>query len=958
MELQFRGGAAAKELPFNILRYAKDSDELLAEFVDLYYLDREFTVAGFTILRPADDVLKGLIAEMKKVDSEPPDPKFITQQEKGLRFILKGAITPGILHASHFYVSMAQRAYVIYAFDNTIYIRESLTSDPNEQKKGVQADLIVVAQNGSSIYRLKGELPKGVAPLKVPSPRTPVSSPVVQKRKRKLMFGGAINYLPCEVTGGALVRGSRYKIMEDIKNGSQELSIPAKGADWAEFFIESFCVFVFEAGCPPDVCPNAAKEAVLSLLTGNPEFDALIVLEPLVESPLRPEASADNRTFNYLVPDEAINKWIEWWTTNPKVAMQMTVNFHGKLKEMMNEKGATKEFVALRAKWLEHMRGDIAKTGESEKAKSTFINNTIIEMRAVYEKMGSSNVFTYEGESAKVLPSEAYGYLKDRFGKELASYLQWKDLLFLYCVAFEGSADLYDTLSMMLSGFDFKKDIEGAIVGSGVDVGMLTLDQAISGGFLAYFRASLDSLDYIGLTRIGGRLFSGAGFSHIDTAYREFNRFAKRKRKKGKGASIDELLAATSPVSGGSLPVDSPSLSIDSPVAGDLSVVIEMDAKRKRKAKKKKKHYTAEYMEAAKRKRKKLKKRIKELKKKRGETLDEEANAKRKRKRRKLKKKLKRKKLRRQIGKLSKAANLGLDEEANAARKRKRKALKKKLKKKRLKKKIRKLKKKAEGESAEAKQTRKTRRKKAKRKLKKMRRKKRAALLAVGDTTAVEAMDAKRRRKKAKRKVKKKSRRKQKRLALRAAGKVEQADAKKQKRRSKKKAKRKRKYAALAAAGRHDEVAARRKKRKSKKKTKRKTRYAALRAAGQHEEVAARKKKRKMKKKAKRKKMRADLRAAGQHEEAAARKKKRKMKKKAKRKKKYEALAAAGRHEELAARKAKRKQKKKAKKQRKKAGAVTGEEMDAKRRKKKKGALPDEMDAKKKRKKRLDELLS
>ena len=43
-----------KNIPFNVARYAADSDKLMHEFMDIYYLDREFTISGFTILRPSD----------------------------------------------------------------------------------------------------------------------------------------------------------------------------------------------------------------------------------------------------------------------------------------------------------------------------------------------------------------------------------------------------------------------------------------------------------------------------------------------------------------------------------------------------------------------------------------------------------------------------------------------------------------------------------------------------------------------------------------------------------------------------------------------------------------------------------------------------------------------------------------------------------------------------------------
>jgi len=115
MEVLLKGGASREEtIPFNVLRYARDNDKLLFEFGDLYFLDKEFTMAGSTILRPYDETLKKLIADMKKIDAAPPSAKFVSQQEKGLVYVLKGAIAPGILHASHWYVSRANRAFAIY----------------------------------------------------------------------------------------------------------------------------------------------------------------------------------------------------------------------------------------------------------------------------------------------------------------------------------------------------------------------------------------------------------------------------------------------------------------------------------------------------------------------------------------------------------------------------------------------------------------------------------------------------------------------------------------------------------------------------------------------------------------------------------------------------------------------------------------------------------------------------
>jgi hypothetical protein len=555
MEFQL-GGGKADQIPFNILRFAKDNDPLLAEFEEAYLLDREFVAPGFTILRPSDEVLKKLTAEMKKIGAEPPDPKFITQQEKGLVYILKGAIAPGILHASHWYVSLARRAYAIYMKDNEISLLDSETDDAKKQMSGAIATLVMVTQNGSSLFKLKGEMPKGSDPIRPPETRAPISSPLdeirVKQKKRKanslyLGGGGEAGCLPCELEGGAIGHQGRYQIMMTLRNGDQKYGIPAYGDNWSSFFVTSFCQFLFE-GMSGDSSAGL-PEAVKALMTGNHCVDALLLLEPMAETPLRPNEKVP-QNHRYLVPDQIVEGWVAWLRGSPDNVQALAIKYRGKLGEMLND-GASKEFTAARTQYIDHMRGDIAKIKDDENAKIAFIKSSVEEIKKLYSRIAKENMFSPDGSSSvKAFNDQAFSYLSARYGDQLTWYLPWATLVFFYCESLNCTGyEKFIHIAQMVPGRDFANEVQGSLVGAGLEAGYITAVGLIEGGFLGYLRAGLDSLSAVGIRKKGNFLIVGGGFSHIDSAYRSFDVLSKRKKPKPRheeasAADLEEMLAA------------------------------------------------------------------------------------------------------------------------------------------------------------------------------------------------------------------------------------------------------------------------------------------------------------------------------------------------------------------------------------------------------------------------------
>jgi hypothetical protein len=170
----------------NLLRYASSRDKVLNEWALQYRLDKYFTAPGFTVIRPPDKVLKAQTEAMASVvkvlapkHKDYTDPDYLTQHKEAERYILKGNVTPEHLHASHVYVSLAEEGYGVYYDKNNsdVFFCQAIASSPSEQTKGVHGVKVVIAQNGSSIYSVESEMPKGFKPdhprLQLPRPSGP-----------------------------------------------------------------------------------------------------------------------------------------------------------------------------------------------------------------------------------------------------------------------------------------------------------------------------------------------------------------------------------------------------------------------------------------------------------------------------------------------------------------------------------------------------------------------------------------------------------------------------------------------------------------------------------------------------------------------------------------------------------------------------------------------------------------
>ncbi|MFA5091206.1 MAG: hypothetical protein WC483_01020, partial [Candidatus Paceibacterota bacterium] len=463
---------------------------------------------------------------------------FLAQQQKGLVYVLKGAIAPSILHESHWYASRGDRAHVIYMEGNTISIHDSPVTDPKKQMAGVLAKLVVVTQIGTSVFQLEGEMPKGEPARhrnEGQTKRAPVQSVLDAimladfgpKYQQSFFVGGgdSAGCLPCELAGGALSLLDRYRIMMTLRDGDDKYGIPAFKDKWAEFFVPSFVLFLTK-GVSKNVEPGLV-ETIKAILTGNLEVDALLLLEPMAASPHR-EGEPLPSTHRYLIPDPIIEEWATWLKASPAQVNQLAASFRKDLNEMLN-KGTTAEFTAARTAYIAHMRKDLAKVTD-DKARSDFIKSSIGEIKRIYSLIGEKNVFVgADGKPIQAFTDKAYDFLHARYGDKLGSYLTWAMLVFFYAdsLALDGLSK-FDHIAMIVPGRDFGSEVAGALTGgASLDVAFATVAGLIEGGYLGYMRSSLDAL-------AGRSIIYGGGFSHIDTAFRSFEALPR----------VDEVAAA------------------------------------------------------------------------------------------------------------------------------------------------------------------------------------------------------------------------------------------------------------------------------------------------------------------------------------------------------------------------------------------------------------------------------
>jgi hypothetical protein len=515
---------AKDSMPFNILRYAKNSDKLLAEFIDLYYLDRHVSVAGFTFLRPSDAELKKMIEDMKKVKSEPPETKFLLQQKEGLRYILKGAITD-MVRVSHFYVSFAERAYAIYLDKDTLYIHDRPVADKKEETKGTQAKLETFTQNGSAIYILKGPLPKGSEPQARP-PRMPLSSPMSLVPLNAMIGGGKLKLCPCELEGGAFAHKTRTEMLQWLRKEFPN--------DWVE--IGSYALYGFiDSICDDRTCSPEMKAAARAILTGNPRADFFFLFASYVENDMRPEGRG---VLLNIVPDGIIDNWYHMIEEQRGLIMKLQREYKEKFAAI-TAGGVNTAVTAARKEFIEHLRGQLKTLKASSKAEiAAALNPAWESIRKVYVDIGTKNMMN----GVQVYDPKAFEYLKGRFGENLPSFLLWKDIAFLVIERTEGDVSWLDTAHMAFTG-DWEKDIN-AIVGSGTKAGQRMLAAGITGGFFPYMRASLEALDQNMAEVRGGYLVVGGGLGEIDIKYRSFSEYpdddadeemeVRRRKKKAK----------------------------------------------------------------------------------------------------------------------------------------------------------------------------------------------------------------------------------------------------------------------------------------------------------------------------------------------------------------------------------------------------------------------------------------
>ena len=504
-----RPSAGDDKLSENILTAVK-GDPLMLDLFWTYGLYMEFVMPGVTFLRPSDAILRKHLEEMKKLQRDDGDPKFVKQRLQMLRYFLKGGITPSSMHASHWYVSRADRAYVIYMEGTKIAIHDSEVADTSKQMRGAMATLSFITRNGSSVFLLDGDMPEGVAPRRDSAPRRPLDKPF---RLPGALYGGGLGCTSCELVGAGYTHEAhgRFKLMEVFRNGSENPSTPGFGDDAGKAVVPAFMAWLKRADNVPGM-----YEAVLALMTGNMNFDLVTILESTFDTPDRPA----NSSHIFLVPNETLDAFADYFFADHKKAVATGEKFASLLGKQLNHSGANEEYTKLRLAYVQHMRSDIDKTGSDDKARLAFIKNSLGDVSKQYENVGKSNQYTYESKTATAFEPAAHGYLQDRFGSGLGTYLAWHDLSFL---AFEtvrsGSFDSrFDVLVELLPGENRAKEVSQALE---VNDGSFAAHFLV-GGFANYLRASVNALSSASAVETARGYLIGGGLSPIDTAYRVF----------------------------------------------------------------------------------------------------------------------------------------------------------------------------------------------------------------------------------------------------------------------------------------------------------------------------------------------------------------------------------------------------------------------------------------------------
>jgi len=578
-------GGAASKAPINLLRYI-EKDKKYEEFNDLYVLDRFLAAPGYTVLRPTDKVLDELIKEMKAMKSGEGSEAWLTQQEKGFRHVLKGVVSEERIREKHIYINAnSKEGYYVYfdAKSKAITLRLKEATSPKDESEGLKGERETVALNGSVMYNLKGELPKGFPPLRIEG-REPVRPPM--KEGESYTGGSDPKCIPCSLGGGVLqetMHGSRHTLLKAFIDGYD--TVPPLKHDAYVFFPRAIARCIMTEECSKQSAGTI--EAVKTLLTGMPFVDTLLLMEP-VNVGLRTDLADVIASRPHLIP-QAVFEVITHYGDHGYDTMREQIKAFEPTWNRILAQGATAGIVRARVESAKRLEEKIQRLAEADN-KAGVVEEIKREVYGLYEQIGKNRM---PGVSEPIFTPAAFETLQQVYGGQLPYRLM--ELHLIMAIAHQMGADkannlekMYEIVQLSFPGLNPMAELELFFKGDPESIARILAKAAI-GGFFPFIRASSEALGYTATEVVGGQVEISPYLANSDLAYRheyttgggffnfgaygededdeeEMNARKPIHRKKKRAVEATSSTSSATPSTSSATPT--PVASVPSPVAG------------------------------------------------------------------------------------------------------------------------------------------------------------------------------------------------------------------------------------------------------------------------------------------------------------------------------------------------------------------------------------------------------
>jgi len=440
----------ASKLPPNPILFAKEKDPLLNELIDKYAFHWYAARPSITIVRPPDEVLKKMIAEAKK-DADYSDPEVLATIPHIMKYFFKEVVSKERIKPNHWYGTLGRRVFTVYTDGDKFYFHDDLVDD-DKIKQGIVGKMVTLCGNNATIISIDKELGQGSAP------------------KTDITARKGIHVYPRNQCGEYVIGGGNYVNRNDVFVEIKKKY--NKGA--TEFMVGTLMDFLSKKN-------QKVYEAVNALMTGYSNVDAALLLEPMCDSTKFRKAVKEN---NYLVPDHLISAWANSYSEYEENWKYMYDKF---LENLSENQGVDSSFADVRAQ-LSVKFGAVA----TDKLRANNLSGLNAEidtaLKELYSNMASNNV-----NGKAVFSKSVHGYLNAHFDRNLADYLQWRDLV---VTAYESQMDNAETedwleyLEMAYPGQNFKSEIKRSkkafAFSNGVHLGTL----GVLRGITPYLRAA------------------------------------------------------------------------------------------------------------------------------------------------------------------------------------------------------------------------------------------------------------------------------------------------------------------------------------------------------------------------------------------------------------------------------------------------------------------------------------